>query len=342
VVQIETDTPLPILDGSGKPSQFGWARSPVFLYEKNRILPPYGRINESDRYIIFSATHLISFEILDSGYLGYIGISIISLKEKKRSTQTFTVPFPMGNFYMPQSSETGAARIERGKNIIDFAAMEGGSRIIKVDIPYFGHHRSLRGVVVLTPPPGAEPIVTCMPWRGGKNAFRVSLRAPWYTAEGVMQFGSSELVFTRDNAWGIFDWNRGTRPRSDVRFWAAACGRPEGRCIGFNVGYDTADSGQGTENAFFVNGKLHKLDQVTFHISPSNWTEPWRFTSNDKRLEMTFTPHQERLDRKNMFFYSLKLRQFSGYFSGKVILDDGEKLEFQNITGLGERRKTRF
>jgi hypothetical protein len=271
-----------------------------------------------------------------------MGISVVSLKDKKRSTQAFIVPFPLGNFYMPQSIESGAARVVRGKNIIDFAAMEEGVRIIKVDIPRFGHHRSLRGVVVLTPPKQAEPIVTCMPWRGEKNAFRYALRAPWYTAEGVMQLGSSELVFTKDNAWGIFDWNRGSRPRSDVRFWAAACGLSGERQISFNVGYGAADSGQGTENAFFVDGKLHKLDQVTFHISPSNWMKPWRFTSNDNRLDMTFTPYQERDDARNMFFYSLKLRQFCGFFSGKAVLDDGEELEFQNITGFGERRKTRF
>jgi hypothetical protein len=342
MAQVEIDTTLPVPDDSGKPVHFGWARSPVFAYNKTLIQPPYGRINESDRYIMFSPTHMIFFELLDGGYLGYIGISIVSLKDKKRSTQTFIVPFSLGNFYMPQSAETGSARVERKKNIIDFTAMEGGARIVKVDIPHFGHHRNLRGVVVLTPPSGAEPIVTCMSWRGEKNAFRYSLRAPWYTVEGVMQFGSSELVFTKDNAWGIFDWNRGVRPRSDIRFWAAACGLSGGRRVSFNVGYGSADSSQGTENAFFVDGKLHKLDQVTFHISPSNWIEPWRFTSNDKRLEMVFTPDQERIDTRNMFFHSLKLWQLCGSFSGKVVLDDGEEMEFQNITGFAERRRTRF
>jgi hypothetical protein len=181
-----------------------------------------------------------------------------------------------------------------------------------------------------------------MPWRREKNAFRYSRRSPWYIAEGVIQFGTQELIFTRGNAWGIFDWNRGVRPRSDIRYWAAGCGLSGGRQVGFSVGYDTADSGQGTENAFFVDGKLHKLDQVTFQISPANWLIPWHFTSNDNRLEMDFMPNQERVERNSFIFHSLKCRQICGSFSGRVLLDDLSVFEFQNITGFAERRKTQF
>jgi hypothetical protein len=279
---------------------------------------------------------------MDNGYLGYIGMSVVSLKDKKRSSQIYTVPFPLGGFELPPGSETGSVKINQKKSSLEFITMEGGVRIIKVDIPHFGHHRNLRGELVFTPPPEAESLVTHMPWRREKNAFRYSRRSPWYTAEGVIQFGTAELVFTKGKAWGIFDWNRGVRPRADVRYWAAGAGLAGGRLAGFNVGYGAADSAQGTENAFFLDGRLHKLDQVTFHISPANWLEPWRFTSNDNRLEMIFTPYQERVEHLRMIFHSLKRRQVCGFFSGRVVLDDGTEAEFQNITGFAERRKTRF
>jgi hypothetical protein len=56
---------------------------------------------------------------------------------------------------------------------------------------------------------------------------------------------------------------------------------------------------------------------------------------------MTFTPIQERVDRRNALFHSVTRRQVCGSFSGKVILDDGDQLEFRNITGFAERVKTR-
>jgi hypothetical protein len=116
----------------------------------------------------------------------------------------------------------------------------------------------------------------------------------------------------------------------------------EERQISFSAGYSWADSSAGTENGFFGDGKLHKLDKITFHIPPSNWLAPWRFTSNDNRLEMTFTPHQERIERRRLFFHNSTRRQVYGFFSGKALLDDGSLIEFQNLTGFAERSKMRF
>jgi hypothetical protein len=297
----------------------------------------------SDRYIIFSPTHLFLLEILDGGYLGYAGISVISLKEKNRSTQIFRTPLPLGAMGLPDSDETGTVRFQRGRKAgIEFASMSSGIKLIKVDVAKFGHNRYLRGEVVLTPPEKAESLVTHIPWRSGKNAFVLSLRSPWYAVEGVMQFGTSEIIFTKGNAWGILDWNRGIRPKADVHYWASACGISCGRRAGFSIGYGTADASTGTENAFFTDGKIHKLDQVSFHISPASWLDPWRFTGNDKRLEMTFSPAQERLERHRLGFHTITRRQVCGSFSGSMILDDGSKLEFKDLTGIAERRKTRF
>jgi uncharacterized Zn-binding protein involved in type VI secretion len=227
----------------------------------------------------------------------------------------------------------------RKKAMLNFANMEGGVRIVKVDIPKIGHHQSLRGEVVLTPPPEAESLFTHMPWHGKGNAFSCPRRSSCYFAEGVIQFGGTELIFTRGNGWGIFDWRREVRPRSDLRFWASGCGQAGERQAGFSVGYNSADSGFGTENAFFLDGKIHKLDKVSFHI-PSGRLVPWRFTSNDNRLEMTFLPRQERDENHQMFLYSLKRRQLYGSFSGRVILDDGSEFGFEDIAGMTERRKS--
>jgi hypothetical protein len=326
----------------GAPQNFGWSRQPHFFYDFSLSWAPRRKISESDRYIIFNPSHVVILEIRDDGYLGYMGITVISIKEKKRSSQIFQTILPLGSYEMPTESQSGAIHYRRKKMILDFVPMESGARIIKVDIPKFGHTRRMRGELVLTEPNLAESIVHNLPWRNEKYAFRYSRCSPWYTVEGVIQFGSTEIIFSSGKAWGIYDWNRGIRPRADVRYWATACGTSSGRLVGFSVGHSSADSSAGTENAFFVDGRIHKLDQVTFHIPPANWLSPWRYTSNDNRLEMVFTPFQERMDRRNLLFYSITRRQVCGNFSGKVILDDGTSLDFQNITGFAERCKMRF
>ena len=340
--QNEIDSAVSVLDERGAPQNFGWSRQPHFFYDPALVWAPRRKLSESDRYIVFNPTHIVIFEIRDDGYLGYLEITVVSILEKKRSTQIFQTLFPLGSYEMPSGSLTGSLRYRRKKLMLDFAPMESKARIIRADIPKSGHNRSLRGELVLTEPVLAESLVCNLPWRNNGNAFRYSRRSPVFSVEGVIQLGTMEIVFSSGNAWGIFDWNRSIRPRADISYWAASCGCTDGRLIGFSVGHGSIDSSAGTENAFFVDGRLHKLDQVTFHIPPSNWLSPWHFTSNDNRLEMVFTPQQEHIDRQQMLFYSMSRRQVYGDFSGKAVLDDGAVMEFQNIVGFAERAKTRF
>jgi hypothetical protein len=340
--QNEIGFAVSVLDDMGKPQNFGWSRQPGFFYDPALVWAPRRRVSESDRYIVFNPTHLVIFEVRDDGYLGHMGVTIVAINEKKRSTQVIRTLLPLGSYEMPPGSHSGAIRYRHKKSVLDFVPMEGGARIIKADIPKFGQNRSMRGELVLTEPAQAESLVSNLPWRGERNAFRYSRRSPWFTVEGVIQFSGSEIVFTGGNAWGIFDWNRGVRPRADVRYWAASCGMSDGRLVGFSVGHGSEDSSAATENSFFVDGRLHKLDQVTFNIPPTNWLSPWRFTSNDNRLEMAFTPQQERIDRRQVLLHSVTRRQVCGSFSGTVVLDDGSAMDFRNITGIAERSKTRF
>jgi len=340
--QNEIQSPLSVLDDRGHPHNFGWSKQAHFFYDPALLYVSRHKITESDRYIVHSPTHMVVFEIKDDGWLGQMGISVISLRDKKRSTHAFQTIVPMGAYQMPNSSVEGSARWRRKKNQLSFICMEGDSRIIKADIPNFGRHRSLRGALVLTLQEDPQSLVTNQPWRNGKKAFRYTRCSPWFFVEGLIQFGSSEIIFTRGNAWGILDWYRCVRPKADVRYWAAASGHSGGKLLSFCVGYSGADSSQGTENGFFIDGKLHKLDQVTFHIPSSNWLSTWRFTSNDNRLEMTFHPHQERIDRRGLLFHTSTRRQVFGFFSGKVQLEDGSVIEFQHLTGFAERSKTQF
>jgi hypothetical protein len=337
----QVEAPVSILNTIGNPVNFGWARDSYFQYDPDTVAVSRWRISEADRYVIFSPTHLVVFEIIDNGFLGYSNICMVSLRDKKRFMFTSKIPFPLGSIEMPNSTITGSIRLHKKNVLLDFIAMKSGARIVKVDIPHFDHHRNMRGEVVLIPPREAEPLATAMPWRRDQAAFRYALYSPWFSTEGVLQLGTTEIAFTKGNAWGIFDWSRGVRPNADTRYWAAASGSSEGKQISMNVGYDSADSGQGTGNAFFINGKLHKLNQVTFHILPTNWLEPWHFTSDDNRIEMTFAPEMEWEDSNRTFFYTIKRRQLYGSFYGKVVLDDDSEVNF-NITGFAERRKMRF
>jgi hypothetical protein len=340
MTQVEVSAPVSIFDDIGQLCNFGWARGPFFHYDPNLLWAPRRYISESERYIIFSPTHLFVFELCDSGVFGHLSICAVSLLDKTISGKFEKLSFPLGAFELPNQSESSTIKRTIKNNLVEFICVEGGCRIIKVDAPHLNHNNRLRGEVVLSTQEEAQSISVNSPWRRQRERFQLIRCSPCYTVEGVMQFENTPLIFSKGRAWGIYEWARVARPSKDIHYWAAACGICRGRQFGLNVGYGSADSSAGTENAFFVNGALHKLDQVTFRISPANWLEPWNFTSNNKRLEMTFIPVQRNSYQNNFLFHSFHIRQFFGFFSGKVVLDDGGTLYFNNIAGIAERRKT--
>ena len=337
MIQTEIESAAPVFSEDGSIRNFGWARNPLFMYAPPPLLPA-GMLSESNSYIIFSATHLFVFELINDGWMRSVLITALSIREKRVFTKIINISGSL--FTLPHDSESGSIRVQEAESAAHFIVMPKGCRIIKIDVPRFDSENTLRGELVLTGPGNPQSLVTTLPWTKEKGRFQHTLCSPWYHVEGVMQFENKDVIFSRNMAWGIFLWRRILRPRQDIHFWAAGCGKSGDRQIGFSLGYGSVDASRATENAFFVNGKLYKLEHVTFKISPASWTRPWSFTSNDNRLLMTFKPIETDVQRFASVFHSASIRRVYGVFSGKIALDDDRSIEFHNITGLAERRKT--
>lgn len=332
----------PLLDERGRLREPGWARFPFLSYTRNGISAPLRRIKEWDYYCILTREFGVAFTVADNGYVGIISASVLDFVEKKQVTETITVPFPLGSFSMPTSSLAGDVKIRHKKGFLDFSVMDGGSRVLKVDLPLFAHGQGLRGVIVLTEEKNAESIVVATPWKKKPNAFYYNRKVNCLAAEGVMQLGDDEFLFAKNDAFGVLDWGRGVWPYGDSWYWGSASWIVDGKTFGFNIGYGFGDTSRASENAIFRAGKLHKLGAVTFHISPRDWLSPWRFTSDDGRLEMTLSPIIDRSSSMNMLIYSSVLHQVFGLFSGRAVLDDGEVIEFVDVPGFAEKVKNRW
>jgi len=332
----------PLLDEKGHLREPGWSRSPLFAYDRNEINAPLRRIKEWDYYCILAKKFGVAFTVADNGYIGLISASVFDFSEGTHVSETVSVPFPLGSFSMPQSSLKGDVKVRHKKGFVDFVIMDGGVRIIKVDMPEFAHGRGLRGAIVLTEEKNAESIVVATPWRKKPRMFYYNRKSPCLAAEGVMQLGHEEFVFTKNEAFGVLDWGRGVWPYGDLWYWGSASWHVDGRSFGINVGYGFGDTSRASENAIFRDGRLHKLGAVTFHINPRDWLSPWRFTSEDGRLEMTMTPILDRSASMNLLIYSSVQHQVFGTFSGRAVLDDGEVIEFIDIPGFAEKVKNRW
>ena len=91
-----------------------------------------------------------------------------------------------------------------------------------------------------------------------------------------------------------------------------------------------------TENIIFYDRKAHKIDEIEFHHENRDPTKSWKFTSNDDRFNMVLDPiipHREKLNFGLIYLNSSLLH---GFYSGNLVLDNGERIEVEKMLGHAE------
>ena len=116
--------------------------------------------------------------------------------------------------------------------------------------------------------------------------------------------------------------------------------------FGWNIGYGFGNTAAASENALFYDGVLHKLGRVTFEIPERDgkydYLAPWKFTSDDNRFYMDFTPVLDRSACMNVGVLKSDQHQVFGRFTGRVTLDDGTVLPVRDFFGFAERVENKW
>ena len=132
----------------------------------------------------------------------------------------------------------------------------------------------------------------------------------------------------------MLDWGRGVWTYTNTWSWGSGSGLADDVPFGFNIGYGFGD--------IFYNGRGHKIEDVSFHIPESGYTDPWKFSSSDGRFEMDFTPILDRCSNTNALIIQSDQHQVFGRFTGYAVLDDGRKVEVENFLGFAEKVMNRW
>ena len=93
-------------------------------------------------------------------------------------------------------------------------------------------------------------------------------------------------------------------------------------------------------------GAIHKLSQVRFEIpmqdGEENYLAPWRFSSDDGRFEMAFTPILNRAAYTSVGVIKSDQNQVFGRFTGTAALDDGTVLQVNDFFGFAEKVENKW
>ena len=330
----------PLLDGHGNLNDYGWAERPTLRYERSSVRAPWFRIKEWDYYLVLGSEYGVAFTISDVGYLNQLSASVIDLRKARSVTETPMKWFTRGKTGLPPDSGDSVVEVVNGTASLRFET-RSQKRVLTIDFPGFDGGKGLKGSVELIKGVDDDAIVHISPFKKRRH-FYFNEKIVAMPASGSFTYGDETLTFSPDSAFGTLDWGRGVWTYQNTWYWGGGAGYVGGKRFGFNIGYGFAANDRATENALFVDGKIHKLDQVTFHIDPEDYLKPWKFTSSDGRFEMDFLPIVDRSAKISMYAIKTDQHQVFGRYTGKAILDDGSAIEAKDVLGFAEKVFMRY
>jgi len=338
-MQTELSQPGPLLDANGKLAQVGWSRKPLLDCNLENVRFHRFRIKRWDYYAVFTPHRFFSATIADLGYAGNIFVYTLDFATGELHEEGLVIPLGSG-IKLERNPEAGEASFANNKVSLHFQA-DGGGRRIKVDWTGFNNGRGIHADITLRAQPEHESMNIIIPI--GKKRFYDNTKISCMIAQGHIQYGDQREDLQPETCIGSLDWGRGVWEYQSYWNWASSSGfLPDGRTIGLNLGQGFGDLSKATENAIILNGCIHKLGTVRFDYKSSDYMQPWRFTDDEDRLGLTFTPFKDRTAKTNLGIIFSEVHQIFGRYNGHMTLDDGSVLEIHDLIGFAEEHHARW
>ena len=343
-MQHEITSTIPLLDEKGNLTQPGYAKSLLPIYDRNKVKGGKTRLKEWDYYYVGNNRFGIALTIADNSYMGLDSVSFLSFEgEPWEITKSPMRVFPMGKTGLPESSASGVSKISGDGYSMEFV-VAGGKRVLTAHMDDFRGKEPIDIQVTLLREP-AESMVICTPFEKEAH-FYYNQKINCMRAHGKVTIGSDTYTFSPEDSFGVLDWGRGVWTYHNTWYWGSASGLVGGVDFGFNIGYGFGDTSAASENMLFYRGKAHKLSQVTFHIpmkdGKEDYLSPWKFTSDDGRFEMDFTPIINRASNTDFKILKSDQNQVFGWFNGTATLDDGIVLQVRDLLGFAEKVENKW
>ncbi len=326
----------PLLMQDGTLREPGWSRKMYQIYDRNAIKAPAFRIKEWDYYLIISEKNNfgVALTISDDGYIGLQSATLLDFSIPWEHTETILNAFPMGKLKLPSSSEKGDTVYHDKRLDMEFRVSKGERRLI-CNFKNFNEGKTFSCDITLRQP-DTETMVIATPWKEKKTAFYYNQKINCMRASGFAEYDGKKYEFDPATDFGTLDWGRGVWTYDNTWKWGSGNADIDGHAFGFNIGYGFGDTTAASENILFWDGVAHKLDDVTFNIPSTGYTDPWTFTSSDGRFEMEFVPIIDRAAKIDVKFIITDQHQVFGRLSGKAVLDDGTVINVKDVLCFAE------
>jgi hypothetical protein len=182
--------------------------------------------------------------------------------------------------------------------------------------------------------PPLEPMRICTP--AGATGWVYARKTAGHRLSGTLAWEGRRYDLGALAIRGHHDWSAGFMRRHTFWNWACLAGRvADGRVVGLNVSCGVNETSF-TENCFWVDGRLHKIDTVAFDYDRRDLMRPWRLRSFDGRLALDFAPEGAHAERVNAGIVASNFNQLFGRYRGRLTTAGGDTLTIAGMLGYAE------
>ncbi len=213
--------------------------------------------------------------------------------------------------------------------------VEGKRLVMEVDIrqrkkfpAVYAHFLALHDVEAY------QPMVVVLPFSDNQAMYSHKCLMP---VEGEVMMGIDSFSLHHSKSSLILDDHKGYYPYVTKYDWVTGLGfTGKDERIGFNLtDNQVKDQERYNENVLWLDGDLHPLPPVSFS-RPQGPKGQWLVKDVEGRVDLTFLPITHTSLKMNLLLLKSKYEGPYGYFNGYLKKTDGEKVEINNLFGVGE------
>lgn len=329
-----------LIQANGQPHYGIFTAAPGLInYRDFDFRSPMGRrlgaLAKWRRFHQFQYFGLISEELIGGcalANLSLAGIGFVYLfhpASGRMLERRFKLPLSLGTRFSLQPDD-GVCELRSGRNLLRLenrvAAREKRLLVelddgLRIDA-WFSEAEAAFQPMCINTPTAVNGWVYAQKVAGLRCAGRVSSR-----------LGNFDLAAI--GAFAHHDWSAGyMRPETHWN-WACLSGPAAGRQVGLNLSCGVNETSF-TENCYWLDGELIKVDTVRFAFDRGQPLQPWRISSHDGQVILEFEARGLHRERSNLGILASDFKQVFGQFSGVLRPPGRAEVPIDNLWGFVE------
>lgn len=323
-----------LLDEQGKLQTIGYSTGFNIIYNHEKVKLKH-RIKEWDFYQITNGEYCLQMNIGHLSYISSVSATLFHFKTGKRYSLGTMKLF--SRISLDDNNENDHKIIYQNKDQFKMTFTKTGNKRILTFLGTISKYFLFAIDMEITASENAESMMICTPFLNKPSHFYCNYKKNCFIASGKVKINDEEIIFSKENSFGLIDWGRGIWPYKNKWLWGSASTRlANGDLFSFNIGDGFGDLSQATENMVFLNGKAYKFGKITINYNPKNYLAPWSFVNEDKTFQLTMKPIYDNYTKTNFLIVSMSCHQVFGFFSGEIILEEGKKIILDQIFAFCE------